>query len=710
MPNKKRTHEECRSSVCLLCLRKGDRVISQEQRHLIQTHVYLDYSRFQNVLPGSLCSTCRLKLQSQGSTKPARLPPSLNFEQMAQDLSALGPETRSGARECNCKLCLISSSRAHKGVLPCHPYGPPSPQQTQGMHVRLGRPTISEAGSPPFSQLPQVLQKCQKCNSQVAKGRPHLCSDSSKKQNYKEDISPRSKEHIASSVLKEKFAEAASLGSKVVSLSHGQGPPLKVQAAVGSGSVRRELQFGPVSTDTLLSMKEQLNLSKTQTEAVGKVLRHGSSSKKTVQSGLREVLYSKGKTVSDHFKGETKTFLFQQGQSSQEVSRHVVLCNSLPNFLTHVCLLRERPGTRHEIKLGVDGGGGSLKICANIEVSQEKEQSDAERSQMQSPEKKKQAISHRFKDSGVKRLMILGIVEDVQESYNNLKVMFDALDIESIHFTLAADFKCANILAGIQSHSSTFPCIYCEGTSPWKKGGKRRTLGSIRALSQAFQNSGQPWNKAKNYKNCVNLPLIPGEDEEFLLDLVPPPELHIMLGVVNKLLDELNTLWGNNRAYAWSHAKLICRENYHGGTLEGNACVKLLQKAPELVRDLPNHLKDFAWALNAFDLVRKSCFGQELHPDYKEKISKFQERYIALNISVTPKLHVLFSHVPEFCQKVGKGLGSFSEQASESVHSDFNLTWQRYRRQMNHPQYQDCFLRAVVDYNSFHVYRVVRKD
>lgn len=52
----------------------------------------------------------------------------------------------------------------------------------------------------------------------------------------------------------------------------------------------------------------------------------------------------------------------------------------------------------------------------------------------------------------------------------------------------------------------------------------------------------------------------------------------------------------------------------------------------------------------------------------------------------------------------GQGLGLFNEQASESVHSNFDITWNRYKATKSSPVYDKRLLAAVVDYNSSHLY------
>ncbi len=138
-----------------------------------------------------------------------------------------------------------------------------------------------------------------------------------------------------------------------------------------------------------------------------------------------------------------------------------------------------------------------------------------------------------------------------------------------------------------------------------------------------------------------------------------------MLGVVNKIFEEVNNGWGNNKANEWAQRNGIAKAEYYGGCLEGNHCRQVLLKAPLLCKELPQHLKQFAWTLNSFNDVRQSCFGQTLKPNFGDCIDRFKQKYQELSLTITPKIHVVFDHVREFCMETGKSLGPYSEQASD---------------------------------------------
>ena len=53
------------------------------------------------------------------------------------------------------------------------------------------------------------------------------------------------------------------------------------------------------------------------------------------------------------------------------------------------------------------------------------------------------------------------------ETYENVKKILDHVDLGIIKFKdiIASDLKLINMIVGIQSHSATCPCPFCE----WKK-------------------------------------------------------------------------------------------------------------------------------------------------------------------------------------------------------------------------------------------------
>ena len=180
-------------------------------------------------------------------------------------------------------------------------------------------------------------------------------------------------------------------------------------------------------------------------------------------------------------------------------------------------------------------------------------------------------------------------------------------------------------------------------------------------------------------------------------------ELHLLLGVVNHLIKTLCDLWP--KAKEWPSSLHIPIQPFHGGHFNGNDCMKLLRGVSklQLLSEKENFVQahdGFIQTLTLFKDVVTSCFGQNLDPGYESKIAQFQQSYIKLPISVTPKAHAVFFHVPQFIKMKKMGLGLFSEQATEALHSNFKVHCDNYKRDSSHPDYAKHLLKCVTEYNS----------
>ena len=174
------------------------------------------------------------------------------------------------------------------------------------------------------------------------------------------------------------------------------------------------------------------------------------------------------------------------------------------------------------------------------------------------------------------------------------------------------------------------------------------------------------WKHAMNFENCVNEPLFDAPDDTCVIDLIPIPELHLMLGIVNKILSLLNDEWSKlsgieDRAYKWCDKNNIHRLDYRGKDLNGPSCKLLLEKKlQKLRRDLPWCLRHYILVFMAFDKVRMSCFSEVLIPSYKNDIIHFGNLYCYLKtpegklVNISTKIHVLLDHLAEFCERKGK--------------------------------------------------------
>ena len=189
---------------------------------------------------------------------------------------------------------------------------------------------------------------------------------------------------------------------------------------------------------------------------------------------------------------------------------------------------------------------------------------------------------------------------------------------------------------------------------------------------------------------------------------IPPPELHLLLGATNTLYENLLSIWP--QAEKWPQKIFASRKPYHGGEFVGNDCAKLLsdysigelQRLGEEAENL--EIPHFVEAFKSLKKVSKSCFGNILGKDFKEVCAEFRNKILALMdlgvTNCTPKFHIIFFHVPFWCETYNVGLGKFSEQAGESAHREFFKSWTRSKRKPDDPEFGNWLLKAVTTFNA----------
>ena len=122
---------------------------------------------------------------------------------------------------------------------------------------------------------------------------------------------------------------------------------------------------------------------------------------------------------------------------------------------------------------------------------------------------------------------------------------------------------------------------------------------------------------------------------------------------------------------SWLDSINVFQKNYHPGVFVGKDCMTILVSLDKLQQISSIHILKYFHALRCLHRVVVTCFGMTLEPEYEENIEQFAEIYLDLGISVTPKVHILIKHVPEFSRKYGRALGWYSKQASESAYHGF---------------------------------------
>ena len=129
-----------------------------------------------------------------------------------------------------------------------------------------------------------------------------------------------------------------------------------------------------------------------------------------------------------------------------------------------------------------------------------------------------------------------------------------------------------NICVGLGAHSSKHPCPYCEGTAGiWESDARIRTLESIQENYDNWSDSSGIRKDLKMYFNCCQKPLIGiyEEGSTQVLKICPPPALHLMMGVVNKIIDGILVHFPPLESWLLENLH-ITREDYHGKNYEGS--------------------------------------------------------------------------------------------------------------------------------------------
>jgi hypothetical protein len=214
-----------------------------------------------------------------------------------------------------------------------------------------------------------------------------------------------------------------------------------------------------------------------------------------------------------------------------------------------------------------------------------------------------------------------------KEDYEILADYLGRFALEPGKFHLCADLKVINITVGQMPHSSRHPCYACY----WVKNDENddypmRTFEGNREHNQAWVNDGSDPDRLKNFFNCRSVPMDFFPQNGIILSHVPPPSLHIMLGMVNHFYDSLELLWKNINK--WAEELQIVRTEYHGGGFEGRECRKLVDGVDVLERLVneedfrptranPSRFHpglSFVYAIKAYGVVMEKCFGHTLHP------------------------------------------------------------------------------------------------
>ena len=404
----------------------------------------------------------------------------------------------------------------------------------------------------------------------------------------------------------------------------------------------------------------------------------------------------KSHSLEDFYETETLDFEVNKKVGNKSiieiVKKDIILVKDPTELIRHICNEREMVMEEMCVRIGIDGGQGSVKVVMNIF----------------DPDNPDQASSDGQKFTGVNKMIVLALVRDIPETYENIKLIFKKANLNDIKFKLACDLKILNVILGLSSHGGKHSCMYCDGIQLTL--GELRTIQSLKSCHEAFKNTGSDKKKMKEFGNVINECLLEEDDDTKVLEMVPISELHHLMKVVTTLSDVLKQ---NKDIEEFLKSLSIHWHGYNGGGLDGKNSSRLLNKLDVIYQFVMEHAPDHSPVLEtlmAFKEVVDSCFGMNLDPNYPATIQNFNDKFYELNelmvskdkntISLGWKGHNLRFHLVDQLNIFKYPLGIFSEQTSEAAHKSMKKTLSRYVQNEVKVTHGKSLMKAVSTYSS----------
>ena len=705
---KPKTHEENLKSVCCVCGRKGkfqnvSKALAEKVVRLFQP----TYDRDGGVHPTAICDSCR-KACTETEKDPEqtrhRVPDFLDYSAIRPP----GPSTRANKDAgCKCTFCAIGGLGMRE-----------EREHNSQISNPLGRPAT--AGEVEMMETDISIKICGDCKVQIRQGVKHICNKTEERRNRSNDLKSLSSgtlETILGEGLKEAQRRQQEKGSpdstqrkNEVTLKSRFGGASPLTVTVGEKRKPRQL-----TNETMLKIRKKLGLSSVKTKQLGHMLRVGQNSRQAVESGLAEALVESNNLLEDLFTAEEVKVV---NKKDEEELKTLVYCTDVGQLVFRLLEHRGLDEDTADIKIGLDGGGGSLKFTISIMDKEERiktgRQTYAE------------GVGAKENTSGsTNKLMVLALLYDGPETYETVKMMMDKLDFDNVPASITSDIKMLLLLIGKCGGNLTHGCVFCSAAKPLTEEGDLYRLIDLHNLHLQFEEAGGDKKKQKNFQNIINKPLLNLEPDDYILGPVVPPELHLMLGVTDKGKRCLETevfeteTEGKDFMDQFLHDQNISKKGYKDSrSLEGNQTRTFLKSTTKL-RDAYENVGKLQKAdpiikfLEIFSDVVGKCFGMKLDSGYKAALQSFSDAYMELHkekpktFTVTPKIHIVMYHVQEYLELMNaeeeedRGLGYMSEQAFEAVHSDMNRMWnQGWKVSPTHKEFADKLKKFVVAYNS----------
>lgn len=709
-------HEENRMKVCAPCGRKiifggkrsQDFLISKSHEELIRKYINTNFDTSDSKFPLSICSTCRRALADREKNickRPLQTMP--KYEEIILPI-----QTRTTS-ECNCcYVCRVARFKGHSKQIKGRGHVLNVSNQIALSHDLNGTKCILvDKSEPSKNESRGSFEMCKKCFQQVGKGIFHPCaststSDSNVRDNVLkivESLPEKQQNQIAASILKRKRSSGEQQSEEITLNTLGS----KVRIALNPKPNKQVVFDAKKLDDFHVNSGVSCNHMKKMTSFL-----RNSAGRKSVPVSYEQNISQKLRTLEDVYMDDV--FQFDTGNDQKE-NRPVIWADA-EELLDAVVEKRGQIGIP-KIKLMADGGQGFFKISLTILT----EDYSAITESLGGSTRKKAKLT------SVQKLILLCVVPEIKETYENLNLLVKLTKLNNIPFKFVSDFKVLLLANGQQTASATYPCPYCFVTLKelrhpqdtlnensediYDESAKLKTYGDLKRDYNQFESLHKDKLKAKECHSTVNPPLFEENDDLYVIKKCVIPELHILQGFVNHLFwDGLVPMLTENIALLWPKKLHLISKNYQGRVFEGNACRRLLKEAdklhdPDICGKVGEKaLHPYISAFNAMNKVVDSCFSNEnFDNDLDQNLLELSEAFKSTGVSKTLKIHVLLDHLKQCLEFLDNddGLGLWSEQAGESVHSKFLKVWERFKmNSIEDPNYIKRLKKAVVAFSS----------
>ena len=652
----KLSHALCRERVCIACFGYANKVLKPYMIEHLRNFFPVNFDFNATTCPAGICNSCLFKLRGKREKPLEVLHTSFDFIILASNADG----------SCDCQICNVA--RATKFP-------------TKAKKVNVGRPKENK-----IDLFELTCKICKTRFEDADKFGRHKCGRKTYKRKLYEEV--KDMKDVAEKVTSTTLRRSKRSPKGTIRLDQPQGGS-KLPVTIGSAKVPKP--------KPQVSHREIMDIAKRLGEKEAKKM--ASFINKKFGKGSVQPFYQK------ELHDQTRIFetdmcvsqlSFEKGKVS--VDRYLVHVKDLSDFVLKVYSIRKLDFGSTKVKLGIDKGGGLLKVSISI---------------IDDLEDPKEVL---HKCTGVNKIFVVACVAEVEESHHNFKVILDAIGAYNVDFFFSCDLKAGNMLTGVGSNSSKYPCLSCEVVKDElaTTKGVTRTIGLLNERHRALLETKQRPKDKQACKSVVNFQILTSDtnDPQVLsrpsYSFIAPFTLHLKTGIFKHLfswlratLPELADLWTQ---HVFAHER-----KYHGGEFVGNDVDQLLStvdfleseayKLNEGIVALP-----YVQAFRDFAKAKKACFGRDLDPNYPAIIEKFRVSAEALEVKhMSTKFHYFYFHLADWIKDYGqgKGLSDVSEETPESLHAAFNKQLKRFKVFLGITIWNaNDLLRATVAFNS----------